>query len=93
MRLTSALCLLAGAGAAGLGAEEAARPAQAAHQTEAGPSSRQQAGSGAEHVSAKEAFEAAVKVEFARIMAAGNMSANEAALQAIAAARQTLSQA
>ena len=34
-----------------------------------------------------------MKVEFARIMAAGNITANEAALQAIAAARQTLSQA
>jgi hypothetical protein len=51
------------------------------------------AGSQASTTAAKEAFAAAVQAEFARIMAAGNLTANEAALQAIAAARQTLSQA
>lgn len=39
----------------------------------------------------KAAFEAAVRAEFARIMASGTVTANEAAAQALAAARQNLS--
>lgn len=41
----------------------------------------------------KAAFEAAVRAEFARIMAAGGVSANEAAVLAIASAKQTYSEA
>lgn len=41
---------------------------------------------------AKAAFEAAVRAEFARIMAVGKSTANEAAVLAVAAARQRLSQ-
>lgn len=40
---------------------------------------------------AKAAFEAAVRSEFARIMAVGKSTANEAAALAVAAARQSLS--
>lgn len=39
----------------------------------------------------KAAFEAAVRAEFARIMAVGKNTANEAAALAVAAARQSLS--
>jgi hypothetical protein len=39
----------------------------------------------------KAAFEAAVRTEFARIMAVGKSTANEAAVLAVAAARQSLS--
>ena len=42
---------------------------------------------------AKAAFEAAVRAEFTRLMAGGTLSANEAAAQAVAAAKQVLSQA
>jgi hypothetical protein len=38
----------------------------------------------------KAAFEALVRAEFARIMAAGDVSANEAAARALAAARQSM---
>lgn len=40
---------------------------------------------------AKAAFEAVVRSEFARIMAVGKSTANEAAALAVAAARQSLS--
>ena len=39
----------------------------------------------------KAAFESAVRAEFARIMAVGKNTANEAAVLAVAAARQNLS--
>ena len=41
----------------------------------------------------KAAFEAAVRADFARIMAEGNVSANEAAVLAIASAKQACRQA